>query len=335
MSDFRSPPRLDPGSDRFERGYLKTRHLVLLVELGRYGSIMQAAHAANLTQPAASKLLGELEHALGVTLFERLPRGVEPTAYGKVLIRRAGAALAEMDAAYQEVTELMSGLRGRVAVGAILTPATTLVPAAVALLRRQHAALNVAIEIDSSKQLVERLRAGELDIVLGRVVEGAAAEELNFEPITDEPHGLVVRRGHPLLGAPNLDLAVLARQAWIVPPAGSVVRDRITALFLSQGLAQPLATVSTAALPVVTALLAGSDMVAPMSLELVKPSLDSGVLAVLPFDLNLRMDMYGIVTRRHHQLSPAAAAMVGALRETAALGRPGPRDVYDNLMATL
>src|SRR6202008_191630 len=101
----------DAQSHRFVRSYLKTRHLVLLVELGRLGSIMQAAQAANLTQPAASKLLGELEHVLGVPLFERLPRGVEPTLYGKVMIRRAGAALAEMDAAHQEITELQSGLR--------------------------------------------------------------------------------------------------------------------------------------------------------------------------------------------------------------------------------
>lgn len=333
MSDFRT--HSDPGAERFVRGYLKTRHLVLLVELGRYGSIMQAAQAANLTQPAASKLLGELEHALGVTLFERLPRGVVPTAYGKVLIRRAGAALAEMDAAYQEVTEMLSGLRGRVAVGAILTPAATLVPAAVALLRRQHAGLNVSIDVDSSKRLVERLRAGELDIVLGRVVDSASADEFNVEPITDEPHCLVVRCGHPLLTMPDLDLPELARLAWIVPPVGSVVRDRITALFLSQGLAQPAGMVSTAALPVVTALLSDSDMVAPMSLELVKPALDSGALAALPFDLNLRMDMYGIVTRRQHQLSPAAEAMMGALREAAAQVRPAPRAVYDNLMAKL
>jgi DNA-binding transcriptional LysR family regulator len=331
MPDFRSTP----GADRFVRAYLKTRHMVLLVELGRHGSIMQAAQAANLTQPAASKLLGELEHALGVALFERLPRGVEPTRYGKVLIRRAGAALAEMDAAYQEVTELMSGLRGRVAVGAILTPSTTLVPAAVTRLRRQHARLNVSIEVDSSKQLVERLRAGELDIVLGRVVDPDSAAELHFEAITDEPHGLIVRPDHPLLATRALALPALAQQGWIVPPAGSIVRDRIAALFLAQGLEQPEETVSTAALPVVTTLLMGSDMVAPMSLELVKPYLDSGLLAVLPFDLNLRMDMYGIVTRRHHQLSPAAEAMLGALREAATQARPAPRDVFANLMAKL
>ena len=134
-----------------------------------------------------------------------------------------------------------------------------------------------------------------------------------------------MRAGHPLLGARGLDLADLARQAWIVPPAGSMVRERIASLFLTQGLEQPAETVSTAELSVVTALLLGSDMVAPMSTELGKPYLDGGLLAVLPYDLHLRMDMYGIVTRRHHQLSPAAEAMLDALRETALRPRPTAR----------
>jgi DNA-binding transcriptional LysR family regulator len=309
---------LDSRSDRFVRSYLKTRHLVLLVELGRHGSIMHAAQAANLTQPAASKLLGELEHALGVPLFERLPRGVEPTWYGKVLMRRASAALAEMDAAHQEVMELMSGFRGQAAVGAILTPSTGLVPKAVALLKTRHARVNVSIEVDGSKQLVDRLRAGALDIVIGRIYDPSAAGELHFEPITDEPHGLVVRAGHPLLQEENLGMAQLAQQTWIVPPEGSIVRDRIGALFMSQGFEQPAETVATGALPVAMTLLLGSDMVAPMSLELIQPQLDSGLLAVLPFELNLRMDVYGFITRRQHQLSPAAQALMAALRECVA-----------------
>jgi DNA-binding transcriptional LysR family regulator len=218
--------------------------------------------------------------------------------------------------------ELVSGLRGRVAVGAILTPSTTLVPEAVGLLKSRHARLNVSIDVDSSKRLVECLRAGDLDIVIGRVIDPSIADELHFEPITDEPHCLIVRPGHPLLGANRVTLAELARQTWIVPPNGSIVRDRITALFMSQGVEQPSETVTTMAVPVISTLLTHSDMVAPMSTELVRPYLDSGMLAVLPYELNLRMDVYGIVTRRNHQLSPAAEATLLAIRE-AARGRYG------------
>ncbi len=312
----------DPRSDRFVRSHLKTRHLVLLVELGRHGSLIHAAQAANLTQPAASKLLGELEHALGVQLFERLPRGVAPTWYGEVLIRRAGAALAEMDAAHQEVMELMSGLRGRVEVGAVLTPSTSLLPEAVNLLKSRHARVNVSIAVDTSKILVQRLRAGTLDLVVGRILDTEAAAELNFEPITDEPHSLIARSGHPLASRDGLQLDELSRQGWILPPSGSILRDRLTAMFLAQGLEPPVETVETLALPVIAHLLTGSDMVVALPLELVQPYLQTGLLTVLPFDLGVRMDMYGIITRRNHQLSPGADAMLATLREVAAQRYP-------------
>jgi DNA-binding transcriptional LysR family regulator len=310
-------------SERFVRGYLKTKHLVLLVELGKHGSIGHAARAANLTQPAASKLLGELEHAVGAPLFERFPRGVEPTWYGKVLIRRAGASLAEMSAAYEELMEIQSGLRGRVAVGAVLTPSTTLLPDAVSLLRSRNQHVSINIEVDGSKRLVENLRRGHLDLVIGRIDDVATAAELHFEPVTDEPHSLIGRANHPLLAHPALQLKDLLSATWIVPPDGSILHDRIAALFLSQGLKNPEETVTTSALPAVVALLMTSDMVAPMSVELVQPYLDNGLLAVLPIDLHLRMDVYGIITRRQHQLPPVPEAMLWALREAAALRAGG------------
>jgi len=315
----------DPRADRFVRSHLKTRHLVLLVELGRHGSILHAAQAANLTQPAASKLLGELEHALGVPLFERLPRGVVPTSYGEVLIRRAGAALSEMDAAHQEIMELLSGLSGRVAVGTVMTPSINLLPQTVQLLKSRYSRVHVSITVDSSKVLIARLRAGELDMVIGRILDSNAANELHFEPLTDEPHSLIARAGHPLVQQPDLTLEHLVREGWIMPPAGSILRDRLTALFLSHGLDQPAETVETTALPMITNLLIGSNMISALPEELVRPYIDIGLLTVLPYDLGLRMDWYGIVTRKQHKLSPGAQAMLTTLRDVAAtLYQPTP-----------
>jgi len=307
----------DPRSDRFVRSHLKTRQLVLLVELGRHGSILHAAQAANLTQPAASKLLADLEHALGVKLFERLPRGVAPTWYGEVMIRRAGAALAELDAGHQEVMELLSGLSGRVAVGSVLTPSTTLLPAAVVELKARQPRVHVAIMVDTSKILIQHLQSGDLDLVIGRVLDSESAAQLSFEPLTDEPHSLIVRTGHPLVGRSDLGLPELARQSWILPPGGSILRDRLTSLFLTAGLDQPQQAVETLSLPVITSLLAQSDMVVALPEALVRPYLDAGLLTVLPMELGLRMDAYGIVTRRGHQLSPGAELMLNCLRAQA------------------
>jgi DNA-binding transcriptional LysR family regulator len=310
----------DTSSDRFIRSHLKTRHLVLLVELGRHASILHAAEAAGLTQPGASKLIGELEHALGVPLFERLPRGVAPTWYGEVLIRRAGAALAELDAGHQEIMQGLSGAGGHVRIGSVLTPATALVPHAVSLLKERNPRVQIAVSVDTSHAMVEQLRAGELDIVVGRIVDPATALELDFEPLADEPHCLIVRAGHPWLGRTDLTVEELACAAWIVPPSGKL-RDQLMALFVTKGLEQPFDTVETASLPLVPQLLAGSDRVVPLPRELVQAQLDAGTLAVLPVDIGLGAGVYGIVTRKRHHLSPSAEAMLVALRE-AALAQP-------------
>jgi DNA-binding transcriptional LysR family regulator len=309
-------------SDRFVRTHLKTRHLVLLVELGRHRSIAHAAKAANLSQPAASKLLAELEYALGVPLFERMVRGIAPTWYGEVMIRRAGAALSEMDAGHQEVMELLSGLSGRVSVGTVMAPSASLVPEAITLVKSRHKRLQVSITVDTSKVLLQQLRSGAIDIMIGRVLDTEIADDVTFEPITDEPHSLVARAGHPLAKRDDIQLTDLANQAWIMPPAGSIMRDRLTAMFLSQAIDLPAEIVETMSVPVITALLTGSDMIVALPLEMVKPHLDFKMLTVLPFDLNVRMDVYGIVTRRKHRLSPGAQAVLETLREVAAARVP-------------
>jgi DNA-binding transcriptional LysR family regulator len=62
------------------------------------------------------------------------------------------------------------------------------VPQAITLLKERHSRVHVAVNMSTSKVLVERLRSGELDLVVGRILDTEAADELNFEPLTDEPH---------------------------------------------------------------------------------------------------------------------------------------------------
>src|SRR5215470_15299243 len=106
----------------FIRARLKTRQLLLLVAIAEEGNIHRAAEVLNMTQPAASKLLKDLEDVLDVPLFERLPRGMRPTWYGEAMIRHARVALASLNHAHDEVEALKAGRFGSVGVGAITTP---------------------------------------------------------------------------------------------------------------------------------------------------------------------------------------------------------------------
>ena len=306
---------------------LKTRHLVLLLHLDEQGSVLRAAEAARMTQPAASKLLAEMEALLGVPLFDRHARGVQPTWYGQVLIRRARSALLEIGRAQEEIAALRDGRMGQASIGTVVNPGTNLVPRAVAEIKSRHPDILVRIEMDYSRPLVARLLDGQLDLVVGRIMDPDGGLDLEFEPLADEPHSVVVRHGHPLATQKTVRHADLAASGWILPPPDSVLRARLETMFLERGMQGPRNVVETSSLPVTTNLLRVSDLLTALPVEAVAPYVQARQLAVLPLELGVGMESFGIIRRRGHLLSPAAQKMLEALRTMARqlYARGGPR----------
>jgi DNA-binding transcriptional LysR family regulator len=310
-----------PPANWFIRSRLKTRQLVLLVYLDEFRSVLRAASAAGMTQPAASKLLRELEETFDVQLFERQARGVAPTWYGEILIRHARSVLSEISRAQEEIAALKSGLTGQASIGTVLNPGTNLVPLAVAQLKQKHPGMLVRIELDYSKPLIAKLLKGELDIVIARILDSHGAEELQVEPLADERHAVIAGGAHPLAGRRDLQLEDLVDQGWILPPSGSLIRDRLISAFLQRGLMAPSNLVESFSLPIITNLLRDTNMVVALPKETVQPYCEIGMLTVLIEDIGIEIGSFGIVTRRSHALSPGAQAMLVALKTVA-------REVY-------
>ena len=181
----------------FLRARLKPRQLLLLIALDDEGNINRAAQMLNITQPAASKLLKDLEDALGVALFDRLPRGMRATVYGESMVRHARMALSSLSQAHDEIEALKAGSHGQVSVGAITSPGLVLLPPAVALLKRELPSLQVSLQIETSDVLMERLSQGKLDMLVARLFERHDKTGLRYEPLTEEPVCAVARPGHP------------------------------------------------------------------------------------------------------------------------------------------
>lgn len=299
------------------RSRLHPRQLALLVHLDEKRSILHAAAAVHLTQPAASKLLSGVEKALGVQLFVRHARGVEPTAYGEIVVRHARGALAELRQAHEELAAARLGHIGEVAIGTEMTSATRLVPAAVAALKRDYPGIRVSIEVDFSETLLLKMRERQFDIVIARLHNAAGLDEFEFQELEASPHGIAVGADHPLLRKRALALLDLVRQTWILPPPGNVMRDSVTELFLRKRVPLPQSVVETAAMPIIVSLLSRSEMVAPLALELIQPFRDSGALAVLPLAFDVRLGAAGILTRRDLRHSPAVQVALKALRQAA------------------
>ncbi|WP_374317684.1 LysR family transcriptional regulator [Pseudoxanthomonas kaohsiungensis] len=301
----------------FVRARLKTRQLMLLIAIDEEGNIHRAAETLAMSQPAASKLLKDLEEMIGVPLFERLPRGMSPTWYGETMIRHARIALASLGEAGAEIEALKGGWSGSVAVGAIAGPAMSLLPTALARITRQHPDLRVSLLVESSDVLLERLEQNRLDFLVARLFERHDKRHLHYQALAEEEICAIARPGHPILSLPQPDLAGLARGSWIVPPEGSVLRHRFELMFRGAGLQPPRQVLATTALMFLTKMLQESDYMAVVPVDVARHYAEHGMVRIVPVDLSCRMDSFGIITRTDWLLSPGARVVLQALQEAA------------------
>jgi DNA-binding transcriptional LysR family regulator len=270
-----------------------------------------------MTQPAASKLLKDLEDMLEVKLFDRLPRGVRPTWYGETMIRHARMALASLSQAHEEIDALKAGRFGSVSVGSITAPAITLLPDAVARVKAMHPSLRVGMQIETSDVLIDRLSQGKLDMVIGRLFARHDKSDLRYEALVEEPIAAVVRTNHPLMDQASLKLSDLLEYGWIVPPAGSVLRHRFELMFQEERLTAPTDLIETTALLFMTKMLEQSDMIGVVASDVALYYQEHGLIAILPVDLPCKMDAFGLITRTDRLLAPAAKVMLRSLKTVA------------------
>ncbi|MYM39336.1 LysR family transcriptional regulator [Duganella qianjiadongensis] len=308
---------MDTNPNWFLRARLKTRQLLLLIALDEQRNIHRASEELHMTQPAASKQLKDLEEMLGVQLFERLPRGMEPTIYGETMIRHARMALTSLSLAHEDIVAIKAGLAGQVDIGTIMTPGIELLPKAITRTKQQAPRLRIGVEMEQSNILLEQLQRGRLDFMIGRIPERHSSEGLSYEELGDEPACAVVRAGHPLLSARKLSLRELASQPWILPPQGSILRARCELMFRRAGLEVPINVIDTTAVLLITPLLQQTDALNVMPVAVAKYYESQGVLNILPIELPCRMDAYGIITVEGHIMSPGASLLLKSVREVA------------------
>lgn len=148
---------------------VKFRHLQTFVEVARQKSVVKAAELLHVTQPAVTKTIRELEEVLGVAVFEREGRGIKITRYGEVFLRHAGAALTALRQGLDSVSQERSGEGPPIRVGALPTVSTRIMPRAIALFLKEKTGARIKIVTGENAVLLEQLRIGDLDLVVGRL----------------------------------------------------------------------------------------------------------------------------------------------------------------------
>lgn len=289
---------------------------MLLIAIGEGGNIHKAAQMMNMSQPAASRLLNDIENIIGAALFDRLPRGVRANRYGESMIRHARIALASLSEAASEIDLLKSGQTGHVIVGSIEGSAIGLVPKAIAQVVRQDPMIRVQLQIDSSDKLLQALSDGKIDLMVGRLGRGDQSC-FDYECLADEPVCAAVRPGHSLLQQPELNLPDLAALPWIVPPAGHDLRHRFDLMFRDSGIACPGQIIEAESNVAILGLLEETDHLAVLQREVARYYSARGLMSILPIRLPCRTESHGIITCKGRVLSPAAILVRGALAAAA------------------
>ncbi|GAA0927245.1 LysR family transcriptional regulator [Pseudonocardia zijingensis] len=207
------------------------RQLAYLDAVVRHGGFTRAAEQLRVAQPAVSAQIRRLEAEVGARLLSRTTRSVALTHAGELVLRRARRAMAELDAARDELAGLAGGLLGRVRIGAIQALDPFDLPAALAAFHRRHPGVELALGSGALRSLLDGLDRGDLDLAIGPVPPGLPTRYARTPLFTDELV-LVTDPDHRLAGTDPLPMAALRDEPFVCLPADSGLRailDRLAA----------------------------------------------------------------------------------------------------------
>jgi DNA-binding transcriptional LysR family regulator len=298
---------------------LDMRRLGHAVALAEHRNFARAAASLHITQPALSRSIQALEDSMGVQLFDRSPRDVEPTAFGELVLRHARSlALSARD--LDRELQLAKGLEiGTLNVGTGPWGAAAMVGVTVGKLSRQYPRLRTSVLVSPWMELPARIRSREVDLMVSEISGVSTQEDLEVTPLLAHRAYVVCRPGHPL----TLQADMCAAELFKFPLAGPNLPAHAEATLLShvpaplreQAKNRGLLSVTCDSSSVLKSILVHSDAVSVMSLFMVMKELRSGELTLIPnLDLGLQ-GQFGITRLRGRTLSAPAKVFADRLVE--------------------
>lgn len=299
-----------------QRG-LRLPHLRLMIALDSTGQISGAATQMGMTQPAASRLMAELERIFDVKLYDRHARGILLTEAGKLLANRAGATLHDLGGVFDDIALLTSGARGIVRIGTVTGPGLEIVLPIIRKMRVTYPEIEFDVLVDTSDKLAEALLRHELDFYIGRIPASLDPRAVTMRQIGTEPISLAVRREHPLLRHAALSLADCLSYDWVMQPQGGLMRFTAETYLLERGLRPPERVVSTSSLLLTLALVSDSNAIAPIATSVAELYTSSSRLGsnirLLDVAHGMQVAPYSLIRARTAAPNPAVRRVLDQL----------------------
>ncbi|ECB2289241.1 LysR family transcriptional regulator [Salmonella enterica subsp. enterica serovar Java] len=294
---------------------IRLRHLHTFVAVAQQGTLGRAAETLNLSQPALSKTLNELEQLTGTRLFERGRLGAQLTVPGEQFLTHAVKVLDALNTAGQALNRKEDASADVVRVGALPTAALGILPAAIGRFHQQQKSTSLQVATMNNTMLLAGLKSGEIDLGIGRMSDPELMGGLNYELLFLESLKLVVRPGHPLLQE-TITLSRVMEWPVVVSPKGTVPRQNAEALLQSQGCKMPAGCIETLSASLSRQLTVDYDYVWFVPSGAVKEDLRQATLVSLPVPTQSAGEPIGILTRVDIPHSTGAQMLIAAIRKS-------------------
>ncbi|MFC7737818.1 LysR family transcriptional regulator [Roseomonas sp. GCM10028921] len=306
---------------------LKLHHLRALEAIAAQSSLLKASAVLGISQPALTRTVQELEEIVGQRLFDRLPRGVRPTEAGNLLAGSARRILAELRRLDEALDRLGDPEGGTVAIGTLPVAATGVLPGALTRLTAGHPGLRVRLEQGRTEELLPKLAAGEIDLIVGQLYEPAVPDGFPREPLWEEPISILARPGHPVFALEAVTLEALRRWDLILPTVSQRVGQEIET-FLDMVALEPSGSMRSSSYGFIREMLLATDLIAVMPRLMMAGDLLRGMLRVVPLPVPAPRRPAGIIMPRDRPLPPAGHAFIECLRAyVAEIGQRGLTDI--------
>ncbi|HHG1904880.1 TPA: LysR substrate-binding domain-containing protein [Klebsiella pneumoniae] len=294
---------------------IRLRHLHTFVAVAQQGTLGRAAETLNLSQPALSKTLNELEQLTGTRLFERGRLGAQLTLVGEQFLTHAVKVLDALNSAGQALNRKEGLNNDIVRIGALPTAALGILPTVIGQFHKQQKDITLQVATMNNTMLLAGLKSGEIDIGIGRMSDPELMSGLHYELLFLESLKLVVRPGHPLLQE-TVTLSRVMEWPVVVSPKGTVPRQNAEALLQSQGCKMPAGCIETLSASLSRQLTVDFDYVWFVPSGAVKDDLRRGVLTALPIATQGAGKPIGILTRVDATLTPGTQTLLSAIRKS-------------------
>ena len=263
---------------------LTLRHLRVIHGLAEHRLVARVSAALNVTQPAVSKQIAELEEIVGTPIIRRERNRLHLTPVGLRLAEHARQVLNQLDRAEFDLRAMASGVAGTVNIGVVSSVAPIVLPPAISLFKNAAPTASLAITEGHFVSLYPRLEAGQIDLLIARIWQPGDLEGIDQMVLLREPLLIVAGRNHPLASKDRITWKEAVSWPWIRPQPDSVARRAGDALFAERGVTPPSNTISSLSLSLNLELFQHLPTLGMYPQSLAKAHVARGDLVVLPLD---------------------------------------------------